>query len=295
VTPGTYGDATNVGQFTVDAQGRLTSAVNVPISATIPDLQTVTTQGAVTTDVIDVAGLIAAGLTYPTVDGASGDYLTTDGAGNLSFAALPVEDLQSVTDNGATTTNTIDVAGLVSAGLTYPTTDGVASDLLTTDGAGNLSFVTPALETLQTVTDAGASTTNSIDVAGLTSAGLIYPLADGVASDVLITDGAGNLSFSALPTETLQSVTDDGATTTNSIDVAGLTAAGLIYPLIDGTADQVVSTDGAGNLGWLSTLKVVTAPTASTDAGALGEVAVATGFLYFYDGTQWLQVAGSTF
>ena len=32
VTPGTYGDATNVGQFTVDAQGRLTSAVNVPVS-----------------------------------------------------------------------------------------------------------------------------------------------------------------------------------------------------------------------------------------------------------------------
>jgi hypothetical protein len=185
VTPGTYGDATNVGQFTVDAQGRLTSAVNVPISATTPDLQDVTTQGAVTTDTIDVGGLVAAGLTYPNVDGASGDYLTTDGAGNLSFAALPVEDLQSVTDNGATTTNTIDVAGLVSAGLTYP--------------------------------------------------------------------------------------------------------------LIDGTADQVVSTDGAGNLGWLSTLKVVTAPTASTDAGALGEVAVAAGFFYFFDGTQWLQVAGSTF
>jgi len=185
VTPGTYGDATNVGQFTVDAQGRLTSAVNVPISATIPDLQTVTTQGAVTTDTIDVGGLVAAGLTYPNVDGASGDYLTTDGAGNLSFAALPVEDLQSVTDNGATTTN--------------------------------------------------------------------------------------------------------------SIDVAGLTAAGLSYPLTDGTADQVVSTDGAGGLGWLSTLKVVTAPTASADPGTLGEVAVATGFLYFYDGTQWLQVAGSTF
>jgi hypothetical protein len=240
VTPGTYGDSANVGQFTVDTQGRLTSAVNVPISATIPDLQTVTTQGAVTTDTIDVGGLVAAGLTYPNVDGASGDYLTTDGAGNLSFAALPVEDLQSITDNGATTTN-------------------------------------------------------SIDVAGLTSAGLIYPLADGVASDVLITDGAGNLSFSALPTETLQSVTDDGATTTNSIDVAGLTAAGLIYPLIDGTADQVVSTDGAGNLGWLSTLKVVTAPTASTDAGALGQVAVGAGFFYFFDGTQWLQVAGSTF
>ena len=31
VLPGTYGDATHVGQFTVDTQGRLTSAVDVPI------------------------------------------------------------------------------------------------------------------------------------------------------------------------------------------------------------------------------------------------------------------------
>jgi hypothetical protein len=33
VTPGTYGDATHVGQFTVDQQGRLTAAANVAISA----------------------------------------------------------------------------------------------------------------------------------------------------------------------------------------------------------------------------------------------------------------------
>lgn len=33
VAAGTYGDATNVGQFTVNAAGQLTAAVNVPISA----------------------------------------------------------------------------------------------------------------------------------------------------------------------------------------------------------------------------------------------------------------------
>lgn len=33
VTPGIYGDANNVGQFTVDAQGRITSAVNVAINS----------------------------------------------------------------------------------------------------------------------------------------------------------------------------------------------------------------------------------------------------------------------
>jgi hypothetical protein len=185
VVAGCYGDATSVGSFCVDATGRITSAVNVPISATIPDLQIVTDQGAVTTNAIDVAGLTAAGLTYPTADGA--------------------------------------------------------------------------------------------------------------ANDVLVTDGAGNLSFAALPTETLQSVTDNGATTTNSIDVAGLTAAGLNYPLADGTTGQVVTTDGAGILGWLTTAEVVTAPTASIDFGAPNQIAFGPGFFYFFDGTQWLQVAGVPF
>ena len=35
VTIGTYGDATNVGQFTVDKQGRLTQAANIPISGAV--------------------------------------------------------------------------------------------------------------------------------------------------------------------------------------------------------------------------------------------------------------------
>ena len=35
VAAGTYGDATNVGQFTVDATGRISSAANVPTNAPV--------------------------------------------------------------------------------------------------------------------------------------------------------------------------------------------------------------------------------------------------------------------
>jgi len=87
VIPGCYGDAYTVPSFCVDAVGRITFAGNVAIAATTPDLQQVTTQGAVTTDVIDVGGIIAAGLTYPVADGAAGEVLTTDGAGNLGWVA----------------------------------------------------------------------------------------------------------------------------------------------------------------------------------------------------------------
>jgi hypothetical protein len=49
VTPDTYGDATNVAQFTVDAQGRLTAAANVAISistANVTGLGTMAVQDA---------------------------------------------------------------------------------------------------------------------------------------------------------------------------------------------------------------------------------------------------------
>ena len=36
VTPGTYGDASNVPQFTVDQQGRLTAVSNIPITSGFP-------------------------------------------------------------------------------------------------------------------------------------------------------------------------------------------------------------------------------------------------------------------
>lgn len=103
---------------------------------------------------------------------------------------------------------------------------------------------------------------------------------------------AGTQTF---PAQTLQEVTDAGASTTNAIDVAGLTAAGLTYPAADGTADQVVTTDGAGGLGWLTTAKVVSVPGSSASAGAANQIAFGGGNFYFHDGTQWWQVAGVSF
>ena len=186
VTPGCYGDGLTVPAFCVDAQGRLTSAVSVPITAT---------SGTVT-DVTAGVGLLG---------------------------------------------GTITVSGTIDLDTAYTDT-------------------------------------------------LYLPLAGGTMT--------GDITFSGtqtFPAQNLQTVTSAGNATTNAIDVAGLEVAGMFYPLADGTANQVMSTDGAGNLGWLSTVKVVAAPSASTDPGNLGEVAVAAGFLYFYDGANWLQVAGLPF
>lgn len=218
--------------------------------------------------------------------------------GDITFSGtqtFPAQDLDEVTTAGNSTANGIDVGSLIAASLTYPVADGVLDDVLTTDGAGTLSFTTPIAYDLQIVTDNGAVTTNPIDVAGLTAASLIYPLADGALDDVLTTDGAGTLSFTTPIAYDLQLVTDNGAVTTNVIDVAGLTAASLIYPPADGTADQVMTTDGGGTLGWSSVAQVVAAPTSSLDPGLPGQVASSGGNFYYYDGTGWLQLTGVIF
>lgn len=67
VTPGTYGDATNVAQFTVDADGRLTAATNVAISG----------------------GGGGGGSWIPLVDGSEPPVFITDGAGTLILVAGP--------------------------------------------------------------------------------------------------------------------------------------------------------------------------------------------------------------
>jgi hypothetical protein len=57
VTVGTYGNATNVGQFTVDAQGRLTSAANVAITLNFVTAPTASTD-------LGTSGEVAVDSTY---------------------------------------------------------------------------------------------------------------------------------------------------------------------------------------------------------------------------------------
>ena len=85
--------------------------------------------------------------------GSSGDIptktsdLTNDGADGINpfitmadVTALPTPNLQAVTDSGDSTNNTIEVAGLIAANLTYPTSDGTSGQVIVTDGSGNLSW-----------------------------------------------------------------------------------------------------------------------------------------------------------
>lgn len=73
------------------------------------------------------------------VDGAAGQFLRTDGAGNLSFATVSVDpvlggDLTGTASNAQIAENTVGITEL-------NVSDGILGQVLATDGAGNLTFI----------------------------------------------------------------------------------------------------------------------------------------------------------
>lgn len=106
VSPGVYGDVNNIPQITIDATGKITVASNISIGSTYIRTNNV---GAYNSYV------------WPNTDGLTSDFLSTDGAGNLIWRAIPFTNYWKLT--GTTL---------------FPTTDG--ENLALTDSLGNITF-----------------------------------------------------------------------------------------------------------------------------------------------------------
>ena len=140
------------------------------------------------------------------------------------------------------------------ANITYPTSDGTAGQVITTDGSGNLSFSTISVGDLSIVGSTISSPSNA-DLTLATSGsgkvsvgGLKFPSGDGSANQVLATDGSGNLSFvdsGSADTDSTEAGSGDestdlgtGTSVINSFNVATYDSA--FYFLV--TRDEVNST-----------------------------------------------------
>ena len=235
------------------------------------------------------------------VDASPGGNGSGGGGGGISLASLSVTSNSVGTaaltynnangvfsytppDLSAYLTSLGDAAGVTTAKITnWDTAYGWGNHA----NSGYLTSYTE-VDTLDTVTGRGGTTTNDINVGGLTTDDIELFGQDGVAgasqlqlkiyhdssggnNTIIEKSGNGNLSLKANQlfvkssddSEYLLTVSEnnsvdlyyDGvlkfATTTNGATVTGaLTAGGLTYPSTNGTSNQVLSSDGAGNVQW---------------------------------------------
>jgi hypothetical protein len=297
VVADTYGDANNVGQFTVDATGKITFAENVPIT-----------------------GVVAPAFT------AKGDILVGTGVG--AFTALPVgtdgfaltansacaEGVEWVASSGATPATPQaegTVYALTEGGATFNTALGCDALNSAITGAANVAVGASAgialtSGSLNTLLGPGAGcaildSTQNIAIGfqalgGLTT-GTGSNIAIGALSGVALTNENFNVVIGAHPGPTgldCQIVLADGQGTLR----AQINECGAISPdgATYGTCGQFLQSSGATSTWtWADGARVVPVPANSGVSGTLGEVAFGAGFFYFFDGVQWLRTSGSIF
>ena len=239
--------------------------------------------------------VILDGLSHPTSDGSAGQFLKTDGGGNLAFATITT-DLSG--DSTPQLGGNLDVNGnsIVSAsngniaitpngsgkvildGLSHPTSDGSNGQVLTTDGAGNLSFTSKTVDTTNLVDDTTPQLGGDLDINGNTIVstsngniaitpngsgkvildGLSHPTADGSNGQFLKTDGGGTLSFASVTQATgneLENLSEDtspqlgGNLDVNGNDIVSTSNANIdILP----NGSGVINLDGNGSSGGVS-------------------------------------------
>ena len=156
-------DSISLGGTQTDLNGITSLDVdNITIDGNV--ISSTNTNGNITLTPNGTGKVILKGITYPASDGTNGQAIVTDGSGNLSFttissggsgiASLAADaspelggNLDVVTYSIVSSSNrniniTPNGSGkVVIDGLSFPTSDGSANQVIKTDGSGNLSFV----------------------------------------------------------------------------------------------------------------------------------------------------------
>ena len=249
--------------------------------------------------------------TLPTVDGANGEVLKTNGSGVLSFSSAldgnPTLQAASIADlngedftinvNGgnffvkeaSSTRLQVDQTDVVIQGLTFPTSDGSAGQVLKTNGSGVLSFVDQTTDTTELANDSSPQLGGDLDVNGnkITSASngdiVIDPNGTGkilLQADEIRTRGNGSVGVGIIKLYEGDILPDDNFV---ALQAPISLASDLTFtlPSTDGSNGQVLKTNGSGTLSFTTVLTgvndTITGVTQVKDAGAT------RGTVSFYD------------
>ena len=262
-------------------------------------------------DKIDNTDLVSSvnGLTGPVVlNGANVDGDHT--ASNYSTANDKIESHLAGIDTVLGTLGTMSTQASNSVSITGGSVSGI-TDLAITDGGTGASNASDARTNLGVAigSDVQAYDAQLADVAGLTPTNNHVIVGNGAnftaaqldlnkLSDVSYSAGAGidnyvltydhsSTSWGAeavgASSDTLDAVTGRGATTSNAVQVGGLNVAGAYaLPTSDGSANQVLQTDGAGAVSFasLGTMSTQAANSVSITGGSVSgitDIAIADG------------------
>ena len=251
VTAGTYGSASQVGVFTVDAQGRLTSASNTNIAIASTDV----------TDFAEaVADTIGAMVSSNTESGISVSYDDTDNTLDFDVADFDITLSGDVTGTGTVTNlGNVTISATIAANsvaLGTDTTGNYVSDV--SAGTGVTVTHTPGEGSTPTIAIGQAvATSDSPTFAGLTINGssVVFEgsTADGFETTLTVTDPTADRTIT-LPNATTTLV---GADTTNTLtnktfDTAG---SGNSFSV---NGNQITSYVGSGSNVVLSTNPTIT-------------------------------------
>ena len=230
-------------------------------------------------------------------------------------------------------TNLTIAGSLTASSLVYPTSDGTANQVIQTDGSGTLSFadVADASGGVFTAESDGASLT---DTTTGSAAGPVITLTRNASDTAADGNYLGQLKFKgdndAGSSQVFAKITgkiddasdgtEDGllefankkagsnvitarltSTELKLINGTGLEVAGLTYPTADGSANQILKTNGSGALSFTDAASAATVSTTAPSSPAQGDMwfnssastvsGIGSKAMAVYDGNEWLTMS----
>jgi hypothetical protein len=149
-------------------------------------------------------------ITNSPISGSSGSFTTLAASGATTVAAVTASGVETGTDttqSTSTTTGALKVAG----GVGVVKNVNIGGNLTVAD-ASTLGNIVVASNSISSAGNVVLSATGSVKIGAVS-----YPQADGFAGEVMITDGAGNLSFTPFASALTGNVIPLGTPTTGTL------------------------------------------------------------------------------